>query len=47
MNKLTAYELKKMSNYIDHLNATVGLQSETIKDIKIKIKEYENREIKK
>jgi hypothetical protein len=37
--KLTEYELKRMSKDTDRLNAEIGLQSDTIKDIKYKINE--------
>jgi len=40
MNKpLTEYDLKRLDKDTDKLNAQVGLHSETIKDMKIKIKE--------
>ena len=47
MNKpLTEYDLNKLDSYIDKLNAQIGLHSETIKDVKVKIKEARKKLIK-
>ena len=37
MNNLTIHELDRLELYLDKLNASIGLQSETIKDVRYKI----------